>query len=52
MGDLAECYARRRVTMISLIFADRPVRGPDPVQSFADAFRFREEDDRDEEEES
>lgn len=34
---LAEAYRKDRVSVIKLIFA----RPPDPVQSFADAFRLR-----------
>ena len=40
IDDLAEAYAKRRVSVIGLIFA-----GPsDSVRSFSDAFRLREED--------
>jgi hypothetical protein len=37
MNELARCYAERRVTVISQIFAPRS----DPVRSFADAFKLR-----------
>ncbi len=40
VSDLAECYAKRRVRVISMIFA----KPPDGVQSFADAFRLRGDD--------
>jgi predicted transcriptional regulator len=37
--ELAETYAQRRVSVISLIFA----KPSDPIQSFADAFKLRKE---------
>jgi hypothetical protein len=37
VGELAGVYASRRVAVIQLIYA----KPTDPVQSFADAFRFR-----------
>jgi hypothetical protein len=40
--ELADAYATRRVTVISLIFA-KPI---DKLKSFADAFRIRREEDR------
>jgi hypothetical protein len=40
--DLAAAYATRRVTIISLIFA----KPTDKLKSFAEAFRFRREEDR------
>jgi len=41
---LARAYADRRVAVISLIYS----KPPDPVRTFADAFRFRDRDrDRD-----
>ena len=40
--ELADAYAARHVTVISLIFA-KPI---DKLKSFADAFRIRREEDR------
>lgn len=37
VNELAEIYAQRRVSVIQTIYA----RPSDPIQSFADAFRFR-----------
>jgi len=37
IDDLAHCYARRRTTVVGLIFAERS----DEVTSLADAFRLR-----------
>ena len=40
VGSLAEAYATRRVSVISLIFA----KPTDTIQTFADAFRIRRDD--------
>lgn len=37
VSDLAQAYATRRVTIISLIFS----KPPNPIRSFAEAFRLR-----------
>lgn len=37
VGELADCYARRRHTIISLIYS----APSDAIQSFSDAFRLR-----------
>jgi hypothetical protein len=37
VGELAELYAQRRVSVIEAIYS----RPADPIQSFADAFRLR-----------
>lgn len=39
VGDLASCYSTHRVAVIETIFSVD--RQPDPVRSFADAFRVR-----------
>jgi hypothetical protein len=41
VGELADAYARRRTSVIKLIFA----APPRDIESFADAFRLRDEDD-------
>lgn len=42
MRALARAYAERHIAVIDLIFS-RPPDNSDPVQAFADAFRFRKE---------
>ncbi|HUP33540.1 MAG TPA: hypothetical protein VM184_10940 [Gaiellaceae bacterium] len=42
VDDLADCWKKRRVAVIAMIFAEP---GDDPARSFADAFRIRRDDD-------
>jgi DNA-binding transcriptional ArsR family regulator len=43
MGTVADCYARRRVTLSRYVYTS----GGDPARRFADAFRFRKDKDKD-----
>lgn len=43
VAEVAECFARRRVTLSRHVYASRE----DPAQRFADAFRFRKDKDKD-----
>lgn len=42
LDEVAECYARRRVSVTRHVYASKE----DPVARFADAFRFRKDKDR------
>lgn len=41
VSDLAQAYAQRRVAIVAAIYRAPEEGGPDPVQSFADAFDLR-----------
>ena len=43
LRQVAECYARRRVTVTRHVYTSKE----DPAQRFSDAFRFRRDRDRD-----
>ena len=42
LDEVAECYAKRRVSVTRHVYASKE----DPAQRFADAFRFRKEKDQ------